>query len=716
LKPSLSAAAHFALGVWRMSGSIKSSLAHRILNAGGASGGQKRRRRMYAHTLVESLETRQMLSAVATSMKFATTQQFGQKAPTPTKTTSAAPVAIAPLSETFNLSSRPGATKTIYLDYNGQTTTGTPRNQQITGGADITTPAFSLDVDTANFSTAELIQIQRMWQRVVEDFSPFDVNVTTKDPPLSDIIDSGGGDNRWGIRVVIGGDFNDWFKIPAGGVAFLNSFGSSTDIPCYAWSVTQGLDEQVIAETISHETGHTLGLNHDGTSQLGYYSGHGFGPTSWGPIMGAPFGISVTQWSKGEYPGANNKEDDLQIITTQNGFGYRNDDYGNNRFTASQLPTKKVGATRTVNISGVIEKNTDQDWFTFTTTGGTVNLSFDGDSISSDLDISVSLFDSSGTLLQVVNPAQSLSANLFANLPAGTYSLMIDGVGFGSLSTGYSDYGSLGQYFITGTYPDTSSGTGSGGTSVIQGRVVSDANNNKLIDGADAGISGVVVFIDLDANGVFNATVDRSARTDASGNFQFTGLLGGNYNIYQITPAGWQQATPGLGGLNVFVAANSTTSNQFFRNVRPPVISSIGASGTFKIGSTPLLLASAGKVADVDTPNFAGGTLTVGITANAGSTDLITVRNVGNGPGQVGAFAGFVRYSGVTVGTMSGGLGGSDLVIRFNSNASLAIVQAILRNLVFSTTLTPGARTLAFSLSDGHGGFSSTLTKQVSVT
>ncbi len=416
---------------------------------------------------------------------------------------------------------------------------------------------------------------------------------------------------------------------------------------------------------------------------------------SWGAIMGASFGIDITQWSKGEYPGANNQQDDLTVITTQNGFGYRNDDYGNSRQTASQLPSKKVGSTRTVSLSGVIERNTDQDWFSFVTTGGTVTLSFDGDTLGQNLDISVSLYDSTGTLLQTVNPALSLDASISTTLPAGNYTVMIDGVGYGTLSNGYSDYGSLGQYTITGTIPDTSNGTASGGTSVIEGRIVSDANADGLINGSDAGIGGVMVFIDLDANGVFNAAVDKSARTDASGNYRFTGLLGGTYSVYQVVPTGFQQVTPGLGGQSVFVAADSTTSNVVFRNLRPPVLSSLGSSITYKSGSAASLITPTGLFSDPDSTTFNNAVLTVAITANADATDVLSVRNQGNGIGQVGLYGGVLRYSGVAIGSVSGGVSGSNLVIRFNSAATAPIIQVVLRNLTFVATSGSRRRTPA---------------------
>ena len=335
-----------------------------------------------------------------------------------------------PVSDTFNLSSLPGSNFTIYLDFDGHTTTGTQWN---TDFGEVITPAYDTDGDVSTFSMDEIEDIQRAWLRVSEDFAPFNINVTTAEPPVSDLIRSDASDTRWGVRVVSG---VDTFHLGGtGGLAYLTSFNANTDTPAFVFN--SGLIG--LAETISHEAGHTLGLGHDGTSVDEYYLGHGSGVTGWAPIMGAGFFQNLVQWSAGEYTDADNGEDDLSIITSQNGFNYRVDDHGGTTGTATAIS----GGT----ASGIIERSIDMDYFQFTTTGGDVTI--DPFYESPNLDILAILYDSSGTQIQTSNPTGALNAS-FADLAAGTYYVSIDGTGEGDvLGTGYSDYASLGQYTIT---------------------------------------------------------------------------------------------------------------------------------------------------------------------------------------------------------------------------------------------------------------------------
>jgi hypothetical protein len=354
------------------------------------------------------------------------------------------------LSQTFFLNSLLGANHTIYLDFNGHTTSGTSWNTSY-NKTNIVTPAFDFDGNTGSFSNAELETIQYIWQRVAEDFIPFNVNVTTQAPAdINDLIKSGTGDTRWGVRVAIGGSSYDWFGAGAGGVAYVGSFNWNSDTPTFVFDEQLGNgNEKYTAEAISHEVGHTLGLSHDGRTSPaeGYYQGHGSGETGWAPILGVGYYQNLSQWSKGQYASANNTQDDLQIITTQNGFGYRNDDTGNTIATAKALTVSGTS----VSGSGIIERNTDVDFYSFTTGAGAISLTVNPFNRGPNLDVLAELYNSAGTLIASSNPTELLSANITANVAAGTYYLKIDGVGKGSaLSTGYTDYGSLGQYSISG--------------------------------------------------------------------------------------------------------------------------------------------------------------------------------------------------------------------------------------------------------------------------
>ncbi len=365
--------------------------------------------------------------------------------------------------QTFTLHSRPEATRKIYLDFTGHTTSGTWWNTDATGGAAFTTSAFNFEGTNTDFSTNEQDRIQKIWQRVMEDYSPFDVDVTTEDPGLAGLTYSGDGDTSWGIRVVITPD-DAWARPTfgkVGGIAYLPSFKTGTDTTCYIFSSNLGPNnEGYIAEAISHEVGHTLGLSHDGTSVQAYYTGtSGNNTPSWAPIMGVGYGKQLVQWSKGEYADANETQDDLSIITnTANNFGYRPDDAGNTVATATP-----VGVTsNNLSISGVIEQTTDVDVYRFTTGAGQVSFDFEPWVNSPNLDIRAELRNADGSFSIVSDPQDTLNAFISATITTpGTYYLVIDGVGVGNVTTtGYSDYGSLGQYTITGTVPESFSLSG----------------------------------------------------------------------------------------------------------------------------------------------------------------------------------------------------------------------------------------------------------------
>jgi hypothetical protein len=355
-----------------------------------------------------------------------------------------APQMLFNASDTFTLHSRRGASKTVYLDFDGHITQSTNWNSWRQIGS-IITPAYNSD-GTNGFSNTELAEIQEIWARVVEDFAPFDVDVTTQAPALGDLINSGSGDNRWGIRVAIGGS-PEWLGMGAGGIAYIGSFNWDTDTPTYVFSDVL-YSPKSVAEATSHEIGHTLGLFHDGRTspQEGYYAGHGSGQTSWAPIMGVGYYSEVVQWSRGEYANANNSEDDLTIITTNNGFGFRQDDVGNSLNTAYFLGNLSKDTTL---FNGIIENGEDADSFSFNASGK-IKVTVSQTALGANLDIQAEIYSSSGQLVSSANPADTLGASLELSVAPGTYYLIVRGAGLGDPATnGYSRYASIGQYKVS---------------------------------------------------------------------------------------------------------------------------------------------------------------------------------------------------------------------------------------------------------------------------
>jgi hypothetical protein len=328
------------------------------------------------------------------------------------------------------LSSRPNAPAVIYMDFDGETVTDPAWN----GGRTIVALAPAVSSD----------EIDQIFKRVSEDFAPFNVDVTTSLLRYNSV-----PPNRRTRCIVTP---TNTAAPGSGGVAYIGAFNSagtsfSADVPC--WVFNGGVVGA--AEAISHEVGHTMGLFHDGrTPSEEYFQGQGDGPTSWAPIMGVGYDKIVTQWSKGEYTRANNKQDDLALITQfANGITYITDEAGTSVSNAAPL----MVVAGSINQPGLITGASDSDFFQFTSTGGSVAINAAPAAISPNLDIRLELWSlSTGTVVTSANPAGALGASLSANLPAGSYAVVVSGTGDGTATgVGYSAYGSLGQYTLTGT-------------------------------------------------------------------------------------------------------------------------------------------------------------------------------------------------------------------------------------------------------------------------
>jgi hypothetical protein len=374
----------------------------------------------------------------------------------------------------FKLHSNPGSSNVVFLDFDGMVLENNVWNYYL----DARLVALPFDPSNndnpptvANFTQDELNRIAEIWHRIAEDFAAFDIDVTTEEPA---VFTSTTG------RILFTHDVDaDGKKMPsqgAGGVAYVNVWGWANYGDYYSpalvyYTNLSGGYPTVVAEAGSHELGHNLGLSHDGQSGgSSYYRGHGSGLVDWAPIMGSAYSRNVTQWSRGEYPNANNPEDDLAIIAED--LGYMADDHGNTASMASPLAVDAEGNVLASSPEldpdnvlhenkGVIDDNNDIDWFYVDVSGsGALQLaatpawhSFTrSDLRGSNLDIELTLYDPDMDTVAYSEPDDDTFAAVSASVSPGRYYLLVDGVGNNTLSS-YSDYASMGMYFIEGSVP-----------------------------------------------------------------------------------------------------------------------------------------------------------------------------------------------------------------------------------------------------------------------
>jgi len=88
----------------------------------------------------------------------------------------------------------------------------------------------------------------------------------------------------------------------------------------------------------------------------------------------------------------------------------------------------------------------------------------------------------------------------------------------------------------------------------INGCKFEDLNQNGYRDGNEPGIAGVTIAIDVNNNGVLDAT-DAKTVSDRFGNWSFNGLLPGTYRVREVTPQGTFKTTQPL---DINLGANQT--------------------------------------------------------------------------------------------------------------------------------------------------------------
>lgn len=316
--------------------------------------------------------------------------------------------------DVLKLESKPGAQNLIYLEFS-------PDGSKL--------PGWTYTYSVMSYTDE---QIRETWEVTAEAFALFDVNVTTNKA----LFDAHPTANK---TYVVHAVFNtsSW-----SGIAKLNSWGTGT--PC--------LNKGHGPLTAVHELGHVMGLSHDGNyfsdgSIKEYYSGHG----SWRTFMGSASKDEkkyVSHWSKGEYSGANNTEDDIQIMTNKLGLSADLYPIGRN------IIIENNDSVLAKNNRGIIIGRNDVDTFYFEMNKEgfvQLNINSGSDYGYAMLNAEVTILDENKNEIVRVNPNDDARAFINELIPAGKYQLLIDGAGEAPHQTqGFSDYSSWGHYVIEG--------------------------------------------------------------------------------------------------------------------------------------------------------------------------------------------------------------------------------------------------------------------------
>jgi len=309
----------------------------------------------------------------------------------------------------------------IFLDFDGHLVTNTSWN--VNG---------DINCAPANLTAA---QIDEILMRVSNDYSPFNILITTDEA----VYNAANISKR--MRVVFTESW-EWYG-QAGGVSYTGSFTWGNNTPCFVFSSLLNYNIKNISEAASHEAGHTLGLRHqasydaNGVLVSSYNYGQGSGELSWAPIMGVGYSRNLTIWHNGPNSlGSTSYQDDVAIIKQV--VGTKTDDFADNSSSATPV---------TSSIDGTINSDTDVDFFAIDIASAKnislVPFNVGLPNAGADVDLLLKVYNAQGQLVSTVDDVNTL--NISTTLNAGKYYVAVT-----TTPNQYAPkYGMLGKYSVT---------------------------------------------------------------------------------------------------------------------------------------------------------------------------------------------------------------------------------------------------------------------------
>ncbi len=138
-------------------------------------------------------------------------------------------------------------------------------------------------------------------------------------------------------------------------------------------------------------------------------------------------------------------------------------------------------------------------------------------------------------------------------------------------------------------------------------------------------------------------------------------------------------------------------------------------------GQTDIDQAAAATLSDDDSPNFDGGNLTATITLGEDPAEDLLSFNSGTVTLSGTTMGSTVTVSATVIGTLGMAISeGNNLVVDFNSSATPALIEILIRAITYENTdvatATAGARTIRVTVNDGDGGAQTSANNDVIVT
>ena len=382
------------------------------------------------------------------------------------------------------LSSLPNAQMTVHLDFDGEDygnqIVRVQQNPNLELERMSAIPAFTIDGTPGPDSPAEERLIEEIFHRVAEDFRPFNVNVTTVQPPTGVLqikVSVGGNgvvqyrvltrilDPTTGavIQILAGPPQTYRFTSPV--FAELNAYRANQINPVLVFPQQLTATEQngqTIARLVSQGVGRQLGLQNQ---------------TAVGTADSAPIMADLTANPIRDTWANSLVQNDLTQLTAASGIQSRPDDFGDSIATAANaqvdLVSSSVANPQQI-ASGIINfipavAVADRDVFRtvldLTSTTGTAELSIKVDGLDlssrrfldgtvnanlnrgSNLDVVVNLYSANGTLLASDSPSPEIDGKILFEIPAGSIPGNRLLVYYIEVTT-TSEYGSLGEYTV----------------------------------------------------------------------------------------------------------------------------------------------------------------------------------------------------------------------------------------------------------------------------